>query len=43
LIGGHLEDDESLVEGLCREMREETGLGESAAGLRCDERREQCV
>jgi ADP-ribose pyrophosphatase YjhB (NUDIX family) len=26
LIGGHLEDDESLVEGLRREVYEETGL-----------------
>jgi 8-oxo-dGTP pyrophosphatase MutT (NUDIX family) len=26
LIGGHLEDDESLLEGLRREVREETGL-----------------
>jgi len=26
LIGGHLEDDESLIEGLRREVREETGL-----------------
>src|SRR4051812_39697043 len=26
LIGGHLEDDETLIEGLRREVREETGL-----------------
>jgi 8-oxo-dGTP pyrophosphatase MutT (NUDIX family) len=26
LIGGHLEDDECLIEGLRREVREETGL-----------------
>jgi ADP-ribose pyrophosphatase YjhB (NUDIX family) len=33
LIGGHLEDDESLTEGLHREVREETGLEVRSASL----------
>jgi len=33
LIGGHLEDDESLIEGLRREVREETGLEVQSASL----------
>jgi ADP-ribose pyrophosphatase YjhB (NUDIX family) len=33
LIGGHLEDDESLLEGLRREVREETGLQIRSASL----------
>jgi ADP-ribose pyrophosphatase YjhB (NUDIX family) len=33
LIGGHLEDDESLAEGLRREIHEETGLAVTSFSL----------